>query len=139
MMWTGREWWVHGLTFEHILALAVQYTRPRLQVLALEELGHCDGCWVGRARSDRLWLTLTSASASALLLLLLVLLLVCPLSLYLLLLDHLYELGHGDALLRGVGGELLLHHPDLLRRRLLPGLQRGRAAGTRHFACAGGL
>ena len=128
---------MHGLTFEHILALAVQYTRPRLQVLALEELGHCDGRWVGRTRSDRLWLPLTSASA--LLLLLLRLLLVCPLSPHLLLLDHLYELGHGDALLRGVGGELLLHHPDLLRRRLLPGLQRGRAAGTRHFACAGGL
>ena len=133
-----------GLTLEHVLALVVQNTRPGLQVLALEELGHGDGGWVRRARSDRLW-----PLTSALLLLLLgrVLMGVLPLELclrpsrrhllHLLPLNHLDKLWHGDARLLGIGSELALHHLDLLLRRLLAGLQRGRAAWTGHFACAG--
>lgn len=123
------------LTLEHVLALAVQNTCPRLQVLALEEVGDSNSCWVRRARSNRLGLplglTLRSTSASALLLLLCMLL--C--ALHLLLLEHLYELGYRDALLCCVGGKLLLHHLDLLRGRLLPRLHWGRAAWTRHFGC----
>ena len=81
---------------------------------------------------------LTSALLLLLLHLLLHLLLLHMLhSLLLLLLKHLYEFGDRDALLRGVGGELALHHLDLLRGRLLPRLQWGRAAWTRHFGCAG--
>lgn len=130
-----REEWVHErLTLEHVLALAVQYTRPRLQVLALEEIRDSDGSWVRRARSNRLRLPLRRALTSATALLLLMLML-CPL--LLLLLEHLYELGDRDALLRGVGGELALHHLDLLWGRLLPRLHWGRAAWTRHFGCAG--
>ena len=70
-------------TFEHVLALAVQDTRPGLQVLALEELGECDGCWVRRARSNRLRLPL---SCSLLLLLMLMLVRVRVLMLMLVLL-----------------------------------------------------
>ena len=84
---------------------------------------------------------LGGALTSALLLLLLhllhLLLLHVLLPLLLLLLEHLYELRDRDALLRGVGGELALHHLDLLWGRLLPRLQWGRAAWTRHFGCAG--
>lgn len=135
-------------TFEHVLALAIQDTRPGLQVLALEELGECDGCWVRRARSNRLRLPLSSSLLLLLmlvrvrvlmlmlvlvLLLLLVLQHVLPLGFHLLPLEHFYELGHSEALLCGISGELLLHRPDLFWCWLLPWLQRGRAAGTRHF------
>lgn len=128
----GQEWAKEQLTLEHVLALVVQYTRPRLQVLALEEIGDSDGSWVRRARSNRLRLPLGGGLTSATALLLLLL---CPL--LLLLLEHLYEFGDRDALLRGVGSELALHHLDLLRGRLLPRLHWGRAAWTRHFGCAG--
>lgn len=119
-------------TFEHALPLLMQNACPGLQLLRTKEVGYSDRFGLRRAIVDRYLLLLLHLSLLYLsLLLLLGLLLSQGLLLHLvlahrLLFELLHVLRHSETALRGLFSQLSLHLLNLLRCRLLAGLQRRR-------------